>query len=857
MTTDQRHPSSEDVADHPDSSHDSAPLYGGDPSLDRARHGDPQWPRIGIGDNVRLWNRDFKVVGMHEMPECKNALAFRLRCTQTGAHDLALVSDVHADIIANRSAEARLTNIPEYLTGTAGFAAAAHSSSKLDYLGAPYDRATAGSVWQSALTGPAKDETWTLAPDHTVDGVDVADAAKPSETGLPNRVVKRRGEGRSSFGLDRQAVLEGLAPKAAAAALEKEQHVLEVTTGFRSGDPDDPLPGEPLPEYTTPLLKDRLKAKAAELGLTDRTVRNWVDWYEADELFGLLDQRSARRLNPLAGIDPRIISAAIEQRVVVEGNEATGEKGRFYKRLKRRLDHQYGEGAVPLPPRTTLMPKLKTILGPSGTFGPSPGRRSKDRTPTHSFNPLRASRPGQSVLMDATPLDIRAYDPINDVDVTVSLSMTLDVATHTICSWRLVIGTENRADAILLIADALRPEAVRPGWKKHLAARLLALPEELTIHHDDRFEGAAAHPVIYMTNLSADHGKINVSKDCERACRVLRISKRDARKFQPTDKAAVERLFRTIGSGFAQHVAGYTGGSVARRGLNTDGQARWTVDELEEFLAYWVVHIYQNTRTRALPAPGAPNRFMTPNQAYAMLVSCFGWVPAPVDDDLYFRLLPVHWVEFSRAGAKVNYRTYDADVLRLYDTGTPSDYLAPLTAKGRRPGREEGRRLQGEKWPIRIDPNDITIAWFYSPQHEAWFPLQWVAAPDPDLPMTDLMFRQTRAWMEEHGLDSTLEAEVAAAAEEFYLRVGAPETWTAKSAREVSREMARARTLARDKANHSTPAAVATTPGQHLTAVPDITTHSSDTAADADDDYFDPLAVAPRAVASFDNPTGA
>jgi hypothetical protein len=47
---------------------------------------------------------------------------------------------------------------------------------------------------------------------------------------------------------------------------DRAAHVLELTTGYRSGDPDDPLPGEPREAYRPGQARmDRYHAKAAEL----------------------------------------------------------------------------------------------------------------------------------------------------------------------------------------------------------------------------------------------------------------------------------------------------------------------------------------------------------------------------------------------------------------------------------------------------------------------------------------------------------------------------------------------------------------------------------------------------------------
>ncbi len=796
------------------------------------------WGRIHLGDKLTYRGRTYKVVGLHVLPECANAVAFRLRCKTTGHTELALVSDVHADIIESRDSFQRAFQdpkpvlLPEHATRHSHPGSYPGPNAQLQYLGQPFDP-SAGLAGQS-------DGRWELETPHIEPGNEPEENDNPIPTNTPRHISTTTHNRR--WHLDRGALIETLPASATRKAEEKEAHVLEILTGHRSGDPGSPLPGEPRPEYTAETIGDRIDAKATELGCSFRTVRRWVDDYDSYGFFGVVDKRALRDLDPSAGLSEEIITAAIDQ-VRAEVDESTGRRRRFYWRLQKRLDEYYGPGVVTLPPRTTLMPKLERLL-PGWTFKSAKRRRTQDLTPKDTFQSIQATRPGQVGLMDATPLDVRAYDPINDIDVSASLSLILDSATYSISSFRLVSGAENRADAVLLLADSLRPEATRPGWRRRLSARLLGLPESTLINHDARFAGAAALPVIYYSRIVADHAKINVSKAFVRACWVLRIHKSDARKLQPTDKHEVERLFETIGSQFSQWIAGYTGASVENRGKNVAGQARWTIDELEEFFAYWVVHIYQHTKTRALVNPLAPGEAISPNMMYAALVSLFGWVPAPVEDDMYFELLPIRWLSIQNDGVQVDYRQYDDDILRDYQGKSPAMYTAPLSAKGRRPGRSEGARLQGNLWPIRIDPNDIGVAYFYAPRERAWFELTWVGAPDPDMPMSDLFYRQVRAWMKEHGLDDTDPAEIAAAIDAFYERVGARETWTAKTKRQVSREQQRARAATRDRVAHARTVPVQMTgTGQPPQSQAAASAAAMGTAERGTDDGFDPARV--------------
>lgn len=69
-------------------------------------------------------------------------------------------------------------------------------------------------------------------------------------------------------------------------------HIRELTTGYRSGNPTDALPGEPRAEYRPGVARmDRYQAKALELGVPARTLRRWAAAFERDGDAGLVDAR--------------------------------------------------------------------------------------------------------------------------------------------------------------------------------------------------------------------------------------------------------------------------------------------------------------------------------------------------------------------------------------------------------------------------------------------------------------------------------------------------------------------------------------------------------------------------------------
>lgn len=731
----------------------------------------PVLPRMGVGDRISYDGDEFDIVGISQLAGYADALAFRLRAND-GTHSIVLVGDVYADMAARST-------------------------------GAPVEASRLRRLRRSEPFHGDPDALLTRDP-HGYLGLPYVPKPVPDGSGdVPEPEEAASARPLWTAPADVEALLEGISPRAREEALSRQGHVLEVLTGYRSGHLSEPGVGEPRPQYDpdlTPEIGLRLKAKADEIGVHERTVARWLAGWRDAGLWGLVNGNNKRAVNPLGRLDPRIIDAILEMARVEEW-ESTGTPERARRRLQARLDGIYkGDNRCVLPPPTTLRRAFEVILKGRFPFGQAKSRQTRGRSPEHTFQRISAVRPGELVFMDATRLDNLAFDPFTGAVVTLTLTLALDVATRTLCAFRIVPGADNRADAVLLLADMMRPEPMRPHWREELSFRLLGLPKDMLINHDSRFELAAARPVIYPETVVVDQAKVYLSDAFQRGCELLGINPQPARVYNPVDKANVERLFKRIANDFCQHVAGYKGNTTVNRGRLSDAQARWSVAEIEEFFAEYAVTFYPNMPHDGLPVFFDPKTKMTPNQAYAAAVSRCGWVPAPVDDTLYFQLLPIKWVEIHRYGMEVDYRKYDGTILRQYDDGYPSPYVPPVTAKGQRRGRDEGQRRAGQLWPLRIDPRDLLYAYFQAPDLQ-WYALRWGAAPDELLPFTESYAEYVRkVWMPAHGRDNTSEREIAEALLELQTRMDAPETWSSKDKRQLQREAERAREAARDRA---------------------------------------------------------
>ncbi|MCX5497926.1 hypothetical protein OG887_00305 [Streptomyces sp. NBC_00053] len=193
--------------------------------------------------------------------------------------------------------------------------------------------------------------------------------------------------------------------------LERAEHVREVLYGYRWGSREMAGEGEPRPGYDPALPKMvRYQAKADELGVSVRTIGRWVAALESGGEAALAT--TALTKSVLDRCDPRWVETAIE--VMVEYvDKATPMRKTVIDRTRARLVARFGEGAVTVPSKSKAYEALALLEKQHPTFRLST-KRNRDIAgrPKEAYGRLRATRPGEYVLMDTTRLDVFALDPL-------------------------------------------------------------------------------------------------------------------------------------------------------------------------------------------------------------------------------------------------------------------------------------------------------------------------------------------------------------------------------------------------------------------------------------------------------------
>ncbi|MFI6078542.1 Mu transposase C-terminal domain-containing protein [Actinoplanes sp. NPDC051343] len=566
--------------------------------------------------------------------------------------------------------------------------------------------------------------------------------------------------------LDPTGLLDALPAELVQRARKWERHVVEVETGIPPGAALGSRPREPYdPRRRT--LAQRDAAKAAELTAAGQrvsavTVKRMRLRYRASGVWGLVDQRGTRGTSAYGRTDPRVV-AAMAAAMRAETGESTGTRLRLRRRMEQRLAAEHGTGVVALPSRATFYRLAAVMDVGRHTFGEATTRRTQAKRPPRPFTRTIALRPGELMQIDTSPLDVLAV--LDDgVEGRVELTIVLDVATRSICAAVLRPKGTKAVDAALLLARTLVPEPMRPGWPDAVRMARSRLPHERLLALDERLEHAAARPVIVPETVVTDRGSVFVSETFVRACARLGISIETARPRTPTDKGIVERSFHSINTLFSQHVAGYLGANVTRRGTTEAVTARWTVAQLQDLLDEWIVAGWQPRPHEGLRHPETGDRFLSPNEMFAAATAAAGYLTLPLDGADYLELLPVRWRTIGDQGIQIGHRHYDSAELNDY-RHTPSG----VVGKDRR-------------WEIHYDPYDLSHVFVRDPRRHRWITAAWTHLPMVGQPFADFTWRAARQIVADRDGDHSDQTAIAHALHDLLARAGQPHTPTSRRA---------------------------------------------------------------------------
>jgi transposase InsO family protein len=498
--------------------------------------------------------------------------------------------------------------------------------------------------------------------------------------------------------------LAGLTARQRAEVSERAAHVREVITGYRAGHADAAAAGEPRPEFAAGQpLTVRYRAKAGELGVTARIVENWVAAYRESGELGLVDTRTVRGHG--GTVDPRWDDAA--RRVLAEGVPAsTPTRGAVLARVAQLLAELHGPGVVLVPSRATAYRRLAELAkGTNAVSGSAKGRRSIADRPAGPYGRLRATRPGEYVILDTQDLDVFAMEPVTCRWVPVQLTVGQDLFSRCILGLRLTPVSTKAVDVAGVLYEMVAPPREPRHGREDGSGCYHGVPEQLVFT-----EAApdAARPACAPETLVIDHGRAFLSAHVIGVCTRLGISIQPAQPKKPTDKPTCERFFRTLREGLIQHLPAYKGPDVYSRGDHVEDAAFFYLHELEDIVRDWIASVYQRTRHEGLVVPEWPRLGLSPAEMHRVGVARAGLLRIPATPELAYDFLQVEYRTIQHYGIEVGGLRYDGPVLNGY-RNTTSPYGG----------------VHAGKWPVRVNPDDVRYIWFQDPADLSWYRLEW------------------------------------------------------------------------------------------------------------------------------------
>jgi len=481
---------------------------------------------------------------------------------------------------------------------------------------------------------------------------------------------------------------------------ERAGHVREVLTGYRAGHVEAAAPDEPREPYRGEAsLRSRYASKAAELDVTVRTIERWVAAYRRDGEAGLVDVRAL--LGRGARVDTRWDEAL---RVVLAESvsESTPTRSAVLARVNARFEALHGAGVVATPSPATAYRRLQALAkGSNAVSGSAKGRRSIAERPHGTFGRLRATRPGEYVVLDTQDLDVFAMEEVTCRWVPVQLTLAQDLFTRCAVGLRVTPVSTKAIDVAGVLYQAVAPQPAPSSWPTEACWPYHGVPQQIVFSE----ASPSRAPICAPETLVVDHGKVFLSAHVISVCTRLGISIQPAQPHKPTDKPTIERFFKTLREGLIQHLPAYKGPDVYSRGERVEDGAFLFVHELEDVIREWVALVYHRTKHAGLTVPEWPHLDLSPNEMFEIGIAKAGLLRIPATPELAYDFLPVAARTIQNYGVEVNGLRYNGPALDPY-RNLDSPY---------------GGTLAG-KWPVRVTPDDVRYVYFQDPADHRWAP---------------------------------------------------------------------------------------------------------------------------------------
>ncbi|MCE1179880.1 MAG: hypothetical protein LWW86_12755 [Micrococcales bacterium] len=573
-------------------------------------------------------------------------------------------------------------------------------------------------------------------------------------------------------------------------ALDRQEVVLTILTGYANGHAALARPGEPFTAFDPvnglsnarkfaamaqhlahEADVDRRQRRALEEGrrapgarlkaVSPRAIANWHRDYTQDingGLLALIDGRRRRHYRTFDNLDAEIKRVADQVASRMDGTLSILSIDELYRRTRLALK---AEGLHDLAvPEATLRGYLRHLGKVNGsTTGAQVSHKLRGVLALSAYPALR---PGQVVAIDATRADTFCVDPWTGKVISVEILTAIDICTRVVLALRVVPRSASTVEAGLLLYDVLRPfsQVVEAGRADDW--RWAGVPEAIgpigeAVAHAEKLSGRPligehAIPGLLPEAVRADKGSIFTSGHFRRICDSLDIHLLHSRGKKATDNAFVERWHETL-QRCLQMLAGHKGRNVAQRGQDAgkvvyeNGQAHFKGDgpgltprELEVRLREFISTDYHRTRHEGLTVvdrhinQSSTAAGFTPLEVFDALLAATGRLHVLQRPDLMYDLLPTMWLTIRHDGVEYKNLTFDCAALDEF-RAVPQGFF-----------RDQDRAAL-----FFYDPRDLSNLWFRHPTTTEIHQVPWRRSFQLSSPMTEVVLDEARTLVRRRG----------------------------------------------------------------------------------------------------------
>ncbi len=202
-------------------------------------------------------------------------------------------------------------------------------------------------------------------------------------------------------------------------------------------------------------LEHRYEEAAVKLAISARSARRRASRYAERGLAGLADSR-------LFQPSRRAVAPEWDQTCREILDSFTNRSNPTMRTVLRRTNALYLERhpGSPIPSQTVAYERLRELDKGRYTFGAAKQRRSVAERPQGVLGRLRADRPGQFVVLDSTPLDVFAMEPVTGRWINTELTVAMDLYS------RCILGLVLRPRRCQVFCVRDRSIGLSAGWSE-------------------------------------------------------------------------------------------------------------------------------------------------------------------------------------------------------------------------------------------------------------------------------------------------------------------------------------------------------------------------------------------------------